>query len=424
MRSTPGSVATTSSLPGFGWPLQDAAAAAKGRWSASRSRSVRAAVAALAIATAWTASPRSAPADGSHFSLRIAQFDVRSVDQAALLVAGPDRTTAVVRTGLRDAPDGAAWIMPLPARPADLRLVEDLFPLLNSLTAPIEFELRGRGAGRDGVPAMTAADGVVVGDRVVLGTLDIATLSGTSPDAILAWLENEGFRAPPGSRETFESYTKKNWWFIAAKLIGSGSSDASAPKPLAFSYDAPPVYPMVISRLSADDFTEIVLYVVAPYRTIITGPNGRPMRSQWSHIDRRTLSGSAPEVTTELAMPIVLWLDRAGADVLLSIPSGRSAWTNVHGAPPSKIWRVAASLQPLLASAGLALPGAAPSLGVGARATIPPDGSKVDPSPEPWITRLRLQLARDEMRWDLEILRAAEQDVIERMILFDRMPVR
>ncbi len=345
-----------------------------------------------------------APADGAHFRPKFSDQPISSLDQTALLVVGPERSVAVVRTSLENAPDGAAWFMPVPARPYDLALIDDPFPALDRLTAPISLGRGGfgGGGGRVGLPAPAE---VVVDARIVLGVMDIAVLSATGPEVLLQWLETEGYRAPHNAERVFGEYTQRGWWWIAVKLVGEGDDGASVPKPLAFTYDAPAVYPMTISSLSASEWTDVLLFVVADRRSTVCGPEGGLLGQTTRHTDRRQLPGDwVPSVATQFAAPIVGWLDGTVEDVY---------WWHgrvTHQEAVGDRWRTAAVLSILMERAGLppliALEGAATS-----------DAEPATAAPDtPWLSRLRLQLRRDEMTWDLAVLPAPTNEMVQRIV--------
>lgn len=332
-----------------------------------------------------------AQSDGVHFGPVSADRPVMSLDQTALIVAGRDRTAVVVRTGLRDAPSGAAWFMPVPARPYDLRAVDDPFPALDRLSAPLSDSTWRRSGAPSGLAGGGMPDGIVVDTRIVLGVMDIAVLSADTPDVLLAWLDREGFRAPDGASTVFGGYVRRGWWWIAVKIVGDGRGADAIPKPLAFTYDAPAIYPMTISSLSASAYTDIALFVVASSRATFVGPRGRPMAEAEIHIDRRHVEGStSPVLVTQMASPIDQWLDAP-----FRIGRGGRGSHDVVDRPADR-WRTIALLMPLLEAVGLPAP------------------STAAPDDVPWMTRLRLQLTPAEMRWDLRVIPSVAKTVVTR----------
>lgn len=328
--------------------------------------------------------------DGAHFSPITVRTEVISMDQTVLIVAGARRTALVVRTGLRDAPEGAAWFMPVPARPRDLRTVTDPFHALDRLTARVWRERPHGRAGADGRDARER-DGVIVDTRVVLGVMDVAVLQAESPEDLLRWLDREGFRAPAAAREVFSGYVERDWWWIVAKLTGDAGDAAALPKPLAFWYDAPAVYPMTISRLSADRLTDVLFFVVAPWRASLRGPDGALMPEVPDLGDHPRFRPEASlTLATTMSTPLVALLDAP----IVARHVGRGM--TVPFEHPGDRWRTVAMLQPMLETVGLSLPLAS------------------DDGDSPWITRFRMRLAPHEMRWDPAIIRNDDQTALDR----------
>jgi len=359
-----------------------------------------------------------AVADGMHFGPKVSDRPVVSLDQTVILAVGDARTATIVRTGLRDASDGAAWFMPVPARPYDVRIVEDPFPALDRLTMPIDQQYGGgRMPGAGGAIGGPAREEVVVAERMILGVMDVAVLSAESTAPLMAWLDREGFRAPDGVEEVFADYVERGWWWIVAKLAkpdqfarpdaidaatgkstGGKSADSAVPKPLAFTYDAPAVYPMTISRLSASPWTDIALFVVAPHRTTILGPHGAPMAEMQRFVDRRHIPGDPlPFLVTQMASPIEAWLDSPPLQQFMA----RRGWRSTEESGDR--WRTFAALAPMLDAVGLPVPGRGVE-----------SSDRAEAEPVAWITRLRMQLRPREMNWDLAIIRAGDQRPVPR----------
>jgi len=362
-----------------------------------------------------------ASGDGAHFSPKGLERPVTSLDQTALIVVGSERTAMVVRTGLTNAPDGAAWFLPVPTRPSNLRLVDDPFPALDRLTLPMG-PVPGLGAG--GMGGAGRADsidaGVTVDSRVTLGVMDIAVLAADSPEILLAWLDREGFRAPIDAHRVFAGYVERGWWWIAVKLAGDSVSDDgedaateasrkgghdAIPRPIAFTYEGPATYPMTISSLSATPYTDIALFVISAGRSTLLGRHGTPMAEADRFVDRRQMQGSQPFLVTELAMPVEAWLDDSPA----YSPIGRGARRAVE--EPGDRWRTTMCLVPLLEAVGLPVPGRVSVDGNGGAKAIV-EAAEEDQTP--WISRLRMQLHPQEMTWDLRVVPSPSQEAISR----------
>lgn len=228
------------------------------------------------------------------------------VDQETSAVRWDGHTEQIVMglTVHGDAEE-AAWVMPVPHR-ASVKLGDSaLFDDLAGLTAPRPEErthfLPRSGdwpfEGTDEVGAPRAAaqggDGVDVVGSERLGPFDVARLSATDPDALRAWLHDNGFRLPRRLAGELRPYVEHKWEYVAVRLAprrgtgdggtrgGTGSRLSGALEPLHLTFASDRlVYPMRLSR-AAKERQSLSLYVLARHRMEPRGPIG----------------GSRPEVT-------------------------------------------------------------------------------------------------------------------------------
>lgn len=229
--------------------------------------------AALAVLASGTAH---ALADG-FFAPKIAAMRtsraesiVASPKQEALIVCDADRIEVTLRTHFLAGPEELAWVVPVPKRPEKVEQADDaIFDLLQKETAP-EFLVmqrsRGFGFGCGGSVQQTGSTGrVTVLESGQAGIFDYTVLGATGADALAEWLDAHGYAVPPGAKDVFEHYVEDGWCWLAVRLsVEAARQSTLAPHPIRYVYrDARLVYPLVISRLSADAQTEVLLYVLA-----------------------------------------------------------------------------------------------------------------------------------------------------------------
>jgi hypothetical protein len=99
------------------------------------------------------------------------------------------------------------------------------------------------------------------------GVFDATTVRGTSPSAVLEWLERNGYQAPRSAEPAIRDYVQRGWVFVASKARRPlDDPQLAALHPLAFTFPvAAPVYPM---KLTATDngSCAIDLYVLGNRR--------------------------------------------------------------------------------------------------------------------------------------------------------------
>ncbi len=130
-------------------------------------------------------------------------------------------------------------------------------------------------ASPDATPPAPA--GVTVLSVQRAGLFEATTLRGTTPRAVLDWLENNGFAAPPSVAPVVQDYVQRGWVFVASKIQREGSTDAvTAAHPLAFTFaTARPIYPLKLTGVDNGNCS-IDLYVFGAARA--AAPHFRTVR--------------------------------------------------------------------------------------------------------------------------------------------------
>ena len=122
------------------------------------------------------------------------------------------------------------------------------------------------GSADSGLPAEAIA-GVRVVSVQHAGVFDITTLRGSSPEAVLKWLERNGFQAPQSAEPAIRHYIDRGWVFVASKAhLGGGGSQLAALHPLAFTFPSSvQLYPTSLTASGNRDCS-IALYVFGSRR--------------------------------------------------------------------------------------------------------------------------------------------------------------
>jgi hypothetical protein len=108
----------------------------------------------------------------------------------------------------------------------------------------------------------------------VAGIFEYAVLSSPDATALTNWLIARGYRLDASAGQSLARYAREGWHFLAMRvrpeLLGS-TQGVLAPHPISYQYRSGRlVFPLEISRHSADDRNEIVLYVLASQRFTCT----------------------------------------------------------------------------------------------------------------------------------------------------------
>ena len=104
-------------------------------------------------------------------------------------------------------------------------------------------------------------------ERKTVGVYETATLTAKTPDALFAWLSENGFATNRKFLPTLKEYIQENWVFVAAKVRRDSPAQAkSSPTPLAFTFKTDkPVYPLRLTGIG-NPSCAIELYVFGPHR--------------------------------------------------------------------------------------------------------------------------------------------------------------
>ncbi len=196
---------------------------------------------------------------------------VASPRQEAVMITDGETVQVILRTFFRRGPGELAWVIPVPAKPRNVTPGEEgLFTHLEKRTAPSFYaEQRpavfgGCASSADTLSRGGRAGGVVVESAGQAGIYDYSTLSSDRAEDLVEWLDGHGYAVPPGAGHVFERYAAMGWHWLALKVRPEAAAlPTIAAHPISYTYsDGRLIYPLVISRLSADEENEIVVYAV------------------------------------------------------------------------------------------------------------------------------------------------------------------
>ena len=263
-----------------------------------------------------------APGDGFFAPKLVAAFKdlgssakmVASPRQEAIIAVNENTTQMVLRTHFRAGPKELAWIVPVPGRPTEIMSAQDdVFDKLDALTAPQFHKLvfvRGGGGFKLGCSG-TAPGSVVIsptGVKVLesgsAGIFQYAVLSAEGTGELTKWLKDNEYAVPPNASKVLEQYVARKWFWLAMRVRPAAAGKATlAPHPVTYTYQSPElVYPMIVSQLSPDAHTEVVLYVVG---------QGRYECRNWANTDTDSLArGTDPNTGEEYDVSL---MEQAGS---------------------------------------------------------------------------------------------------------------
>jgi hypothetical protein len=227
-------------------------------------------------------------ADGGFFFIEGEAVDLSQTRQEVLMafyndaVQGLPHVTYVLQTRYAGTPDELAWVIPVPATPTDVVAHADgkLFDRLNEETKPRFMLVRPTRPGLIPGCGCALADSGAGGQESELveveaqgqaGIFDYFALSSTGANALLAWLNDNGFALPAAAAGILDGYIQQEMHFLALRVnepsaVQTSDGEIEIP-PIQFTcQSARRFYPMAISQISAADETEVVIYVLAEHR--------------------------------------------------------------------------------------------------------------------------------------------------------------
>ncbi len=240
----------------------------------------RSLISALLVAFILSLIPTPVLADGALFiGDELMWHDLYQSGQKALILHGNSAGNStgnmtqhlVLSVSFRGDAEDFAWVVPVPSIPAIDVTDADVFAELSDFT----IKAIPRDPGRPGFLCMHVGDsppsnGVDVIDEQVVGPYATATLSAEDPNALVDWLNDNGYFFPEEGEKVIAEYIERGWYFVATRInaVDEGTGKALAegaidPIVLSFASDDI-VYPLRITSLSATA-PEVLLYIIADH---------------------------------------------------------------------------------------------------------------------------------------------------------------
>ena len=196
----------------------------------------------------WSA-PREAEACGGCFS---PPETVTSVDSHRMVVSlSPDKSILWDQIRYSGAPEDFVWVLPVPSPDVQIAVADDLFFFeLESQTAPTisppvlppldcppppdnDCAFCGGGDPSGGAQDAGAGD-VDIYQEEVVGPYQTVVIGSEDPDALIAWLNDNGYAVPESTRPTIRHYTNLSSLFVVLRL--APDQGVSAMQPIRIEY--------------------------------------------------------------------------------------------------------------------------------------------------------------------------------------------
>ena len=184
--------------------------------------------------------------------------DITLPAQKAVIIYENNTEDLILQVKYEGEIEKFAWVVPLPNRPIINVSQPELFFELFSLTVPEHLRIIPPGGGEK--PVL-----VEVLERKTVGIYDVAVLSAEDPEALINWLNQNGYFFPTEGKAILDYYINKEWYFVAMKInINITEKERlkeGTIQPIRLSFESEKIiYPLKITSLSADE-SEILLYI-------------------------------------------------------------------------------------------------------------------------------------------------------------------
>ncbi|GAB4468750.1 MAG: hypothetical protein OHK0029_41230 [Armatimonadaceae bacterium] len=174
--------------------------------------------------------------------------------QRAMIYFADGQETLVIQPTYQGDPGEFVWLLAVPSRPLYGIQQGALFSeLLQAFPEPKEPRIE---------------DGVSVEERTI-GAYDVAVLSALDKNAVIDWLNRNGYAVPPGAERPIATYVNKGWVFIGCKIANPATNrglaqGTLAPLRLRFTAERP-IYPLLLSSAQAGSF-DLDITLLLPLR--------------------------------------------------------------------------------------------------------------------------------------------------------------
>lgn len=279
------------------------------------------------------------------------------------------------------APEEFAWVLPVPRSGARVELAADEFVAeIDAGTAPIvtttDCEANAGGCGYGG-EFDNPADEVDVLQRQTVGPYETVTLGAEDPDAIYAWLGQNGYAFPPEGIAALDHYIERESAFLVLRL--RPGAEVSAMRPVRVRFRGfMGTFPLEMVTLGASGSVELSLFVIAEQRYAA-------LNYPTVTIDERDLAWDAEVGASNYDDVFDATIDAQGGRAWVTEYAGTLA-----GSDLARVLQKEAGADLAIATAGL---------------------------PAPYLTRLRTRMRVDHIDQDLELGLSGDASDVSRTLV-------
>ena len=284
------------------------------------------AFAALSCGAALALAPTDAHACGGTFCDAGAPMPVDQSGENILFVVEDEYVEAHIQIQYTGDPEKFGWVIPLQSEPSSMapgsevlfqNILAGTVPAYGFTTQRDECSI-DQGGFDNGAPAGSTAaggddgggtggaedPGVEVLSMQQVGSFEITVLQGTDAQAVVDWLDENGYQQDPESVPILQEYIDENHVFAAVKLTDGAGLGEIHPIALRFRSSEPCV-PLRLTRIAAVEDMEI--------RTFFLG-DARTVPRNYRHVLVNDLKLDWPNFAANYKEAITLAVDEESAD--------------------------------------------------------------------------------------------------------------
>ncbi|RYZ20609.1 MAG: DUF2330 domain-containing protein [Chitinophagaceae bacterium] len=214
------------------------------------------------------------------FYVSKADGTLKNKTSQVIMVRDGDRNVITMYNDFKGNIRDFAMVVPIPVvlREDDIRVVEPgIFNTLNDYSKPrlveyydenpcarVEYDLKVQELAMvKEVPPMAEKNSVRIEAKYLVGEYDILILSAKESSGLRTWLNENGYRIPPGADEVLEPYIKSNLKFFVVKVNEAEKKKLPGDflRPLQISFNSPKfMLPIRLGMANADGDQDLLVY--------------------------------------------------------------------------------------------------------------------------------------------------------------------
>lgn len=141
---------------------------------------------------------------------------IQETEQKAVIFHDEGVETLVISITFQGDANDFGWVIPVPARPDVSKGSDELFTSLEVLTG-YSYSYNEKYIGL-GVSGIREADEVTIIETKKIDYYDVTVLSSTNEDALVDWLNDNGYDFPSSASYILDSYIENEWYFVAMRI--------------------------------------------------------------------------------------------------------------------------------------------------------------------------------------------------------------